>query len=58
MEKLLRRHGLRVLALRLDVNAETLGQTVFNQGDRVLLLMLDHKEAVSSMLLASAEQKG
>jgi hypothetical protein len=55
LEKLLRQHGPRVLALRLDVSAETLGQTVFNQGDRVLLLMLDHKEAVSNMLLALIE---
>jgi hypothetical protein len=55
VEKLLRLHGPRVLALLLDVNAETLGQTVFNQGDRALLLMLDHKEAVSNMLLALAE---
>jgi hypothetical protein len=55
VEKLLRQHGPRVLALRLDVNAETLGQMIFGPGSRVLLLMLDHKEAVSAMLLALAE---
>jgi hypothetical protein len=55
VEKLLRQHGPRVLALRLDVNAETLGQTIFVPGHRVLLLLLDHKDAVSAMLLALAE---
>jgi hypothetical protein len=55
VEKLLRQHGPRVLVLLLDVNAETLGQTIFNPDDRVLLLMLDHKKAVSDMLLALVE---
>jgi len=52
VERLIRQNYPRVLALRLEVNAEILGQTIFNPGDRVLLLMLDHKEAVSKMLLA------
>jgi len=52
VETLLRQHGPRVLALRLDVKAETLGQMLFDPGQRVLLLLLDHKEAVSAMLLA------
>ena len=55
VEKLLRQHGPRVMALRLDVKAETLGQMLFGPGHRVLLLLLDHKEAVSAMLLALAE---
>ena len=55
VEKLLRQHGPRVLALRLDVKAETLGQMLFDPAHRVLLLLLDHKEAVSAMLLALAE---
>ena len=55
VEKLLRQHGPRLLALRLDLNGESLGQMVFNPGQRVLLLLLDHKEAVSAMLLALAE---
>ena len=55
VEKLLRQHGPRVLALRLDVQAETLGQMLFGPGHRVLLLLLDHKQAVSAMLLALAE---
>jgi hypothetical protein len=55
VEKLLRQNGPRVFALRLEVDAETLGQELFQPDDRVLLLMLDHKEAVSAMLLALAE---
>ncbi|MFC1532694.1 hypothetical protein ACFL7M_04935 [Thermodesulfobacteriota bacterium] len=56
VEKLMYQHGPRVLALRLDVKAETLGQMLFDPGHRVLLLLLDHKEAVSAMLLALAAQ--
>jgi hypothetical protein len=55
VEKLLRLHGPRLLALRLDVNAETLGQKIFDKESRVLLLLLDHKDAVSDFLLALAE---
>jgi hypothetical protein len=55
VEKLLRQHGPRLLALRLDVNAETLGQKIFDKENRVLLLLLDHKEAVSKILLALTE---
>jgi len=55
VEKLLRRHGARVLALRLKVNAETLGEMLFGPGGRALLLMLDHKEAVGAVLLALVE---
>jgi hypothetical protein len=55
VEKLLRQQGPRVLALRLDVNAETLGQMLFGPGRRAVLLLLDHKEAVSAVLLALVE---
>jgi hypothetical protein len=55
VEKLLRQQGRRVLALRLDVKAETLGQMLFGPGRRAVLLLLDHKEAVSAMLLALVE---
>ena len=57
VEKLLRQQGPRVLALRLDVKAETLGQMLFGPGRRALLLLLDHKEAVSAVLLALVENK-
>ena len=55
VEKLLRRHGPRVLALRLNVGAEALGEMLFGSGRRALLLMLDHKEAVAAVLLALVE---
>lgn len=55
VEKLLRQHGPRVLALRLEVKAETLGQLLFGPGQRVLLLLLNHKAAVSATLLALVE---
>jgi len=55
VETLLRRHGPRLLALRLDVDAEALGAVIFGPGSRARLLMLDHKQAVSAFLLALAE---
>lgn len=55
VETLLRRHGPRVLALRLDVDAGAFGASVFGPGRRTRLLMLDHKETVSAFLLALAE---
>lgn len=54
VEALLRRHGPRVLALRLDVDAEALGGLLFGTGHRARLLMLSRKEAVSAFLLALA----
>ena len=55
VETLVRRHGPRLLALRLDVDAEAFGASIYGPGRRVRLLMLDHKEAVSAFLLALAE---
>ena len=55
VETLLLRHGPRLLALRLDVDAEAFGALIFGPGRRVRLLMLDHKEAVSAYLLALVE---
>jgi len=57
VEKLLCQQGPRVLALRLDVKAETLGQMLFGPGRRAVLLLLDHKEAVSAVLLALVVNK-
>jgi hypothetical protein len=54
VESLLRRHGPRVLAVRLEVGAATLGELIFGQGRLARLLMLEHKEAVSAVLLALA----
>jgi hypothetical protein len=54
VESLLRRHGPRVLAVRLEVGAATLGELIFGQGRLARLLMIEHKEAVSAVLLALA----
>ncbi len=56
VESLLRRHGPRVLALRLDAGASTLGEMLYGPGRIARLLMIEHKEAVSSVLLALAGQ--
>ncbi len=56
VDSLLRRHGPRVLALRLDAGASTLGEMLFGPGRMARLIMIEHKEAVSSVLLALAGQ--
>jgi hypothetical protein len=55
VERLLLRHGPRVLAVCLEVDADTLGELVFGPGHRARLLLLDHKEAVSGALLSMAD---
>jgi len=56
VETLLRRHGPRVLAVRLEVDAGALGELLFGPGHLVRLLLIEHKEAVCAVLLAMAEQ--
>ncbi len=58
VEKLLKRHGPRVLAIRLDVDAAGLGEPLFGPGHPARLLMIQHKEAVASVLLGLADQFG
>jgi hypothetical protein len=43
-----------MLAVRLEVDAATLGELIFGKGRLARLLMLEHKEAVSAVLLAMA----
>ena len=52
VEALLRRHGQRVLAVRIATNADALGALLFGPGRRARLLMLEHKDAVAAVLLA------
>jgi hypothetical protein len=52
VERLLRRHGHRVLAVRLEVDADTLGESIFGPNHLVRLLMLDHKKAVCEAILS------
>jgi hypothetical protein len=56
VEKLLRRHAPRVLAIRLDVDAAGLGTPLFGVGSTSRLLMIQHKEAVAAVLFSFAEQ--
>jgi hypothetical protein len=54
VEFLLRRHAPRVLALRLSVDERTLGLLMFGPGQVARLLLVEHKDAVSAVLLALA----
>jgi hypothetical protein len=56
IEALLRRHGPRVLAVRLEIDEIGLGELLFGPGEVARLLMLEHKQAVGSVLLAMAGQ--
>jgi hypothetical protein len=54
VESLLRRHEPRLLALRLSVDEGVLGRMLFGPDQVARLLLLDHKDSVSSVLLALA----
>jgi len=56
VEKLLLRHGPRVLAIRLTIDAGGLGEMLFGPGKIARLIMLEHKTAVGSVLLSLADQ--
>jgi len=58
VENLLTRHGPRVLAIRLDVDAARLGAPLFGAGRTTRLLMIQHKEAVAEVLFGFADQFG
>jgi len=54
LEALLRRHAPRVLGLRLSANEHALGQLLFGPDQVARLLLVEHKDAVSAVLLALA----
>ncbi len=56
IDLLLHRHGPRVLAVLLEIDEQGLGELLFEPGQVARLLMLEHKQAVSSVLLAMAGQ--
>ncbi|MBW2414801.1 MAG: hypothetical protein JRG76_09870, partial [Deltaproteobacteria bacterium] len=56
VESLLRRHAPRVLAVRLAADELALGQLLFGPDERARLLLVEHKDAVSAVLLALAAQ--
>ena len=55
-ESLLKSHEPRLVGVRLKVDAETLGEALFGRGRTARLLMIEHKTAVGTILLALADQ--
>ncbi len=56
VDALLRRHRGRVLAVRLDVAADSLGALLFGPSRLARLLLIERKDAVAAALLAIADQ--
>ncbi len=56
VESLLRRHAPRVLALRIPADENALGRLLFGRDQVARLLLVEHKDAVSAVLLALAAQ--
>ena len=56
VETLLLRHGPRVLAVRLEIDERGLGELLYGPGQVARLLMMEHKQAVGSVLLAMGRQ--
>jgi hypothetical protein len=54
VESLLRRHAPRVLALRVSADQHVLGRLLFGPDQVARLLLVEHKAAVSAVLLALA----
>jgi len=52
VEIILHRHKPRVLAILLEIDAIGLGELLFGPGNIARLVMLNHKQAVGSVLLA------
>ena len=55
VEKILKRYGDRVLAIKLDVDAVALARPLFGPDKATKLLLVEHKEAVAAILLKMAE---
>ena len=56
VESLLRRHAPRVLALRVSADQDALGRLLFGRDQVARLLLVEHKDAVSAVLVALAAQ--
>jgi hypothetical protein len=54
VESLLRRYAPRVLGLRVSANEHVLGELLFGPDQVARLLLVEHKDAVSEVLLALA----
>jgi len=51
LEKLHRVHGDRLLVITLDVDARTLGESLYGHGAVARALLVEHKDAVAAILL-------
>ena len=58
IERLLRTHGARVLALRLDVDSTRLSGVMGDPGGMARALLVEHKTGVARVLLALCEGNG
>ena len=56
VDGLLKRYGPRVLAVRIEVDEKGLGEMLFGPTNVARLVMLEHKQAVGSVLLAMVNQ--
>ena len=56
VEALLRRHSPRVLAVLLESDSTTLGELLYGPGSLARLLLLEHKESVSHVLLSMTDE--
>ena len=56
VEWMLRRHSPRVLGLRVPADESTLGALLFGRNQVARVLMVEHKDAVSAVLLALSAQ--
>jgi len=56
VESILRQHGERVMAIRVNADSSQLGEYLFGPEKAVKLLLIDHKESVAAVLLALADQ--
>ncbi|MFZ5951248.1 MAG: hypothetical protein ACOYXC_11110 [Candidatus Rifleibacteriota bacterium] len=57
VENLLEEHRGRVLGIMIDMDSEKLGQLFFGEGKSVKMLMVEHKESVSAVLLAMTKNE-
>jgi len=56
VEGLLRRHGARLFAIRLEIDEHELGELLYGPERVTRLVLLEHKSAVAAFLLAVAGQ--
>lgn len=56
VEGLLRRHGPRLHAIRLEMDEHDLGELLYGPDRVTRLVLLEHKNAVAAFLLAAAQQ--